>query len=82
MVDTDTFTAPVHFPMVLTDIKFEGLIPAGTPIAQIVPFQRESWTMEIGKQENLIEQETLSAKLRTRFFDSYKTQCRQLKEYK
>ena len=82
VVDTDTFTAPVHFPMVLTDIKFEGLIPAGTPIAQIVPFQRESWTMEIGKQENLIEQETLSAKLRTRFFDSYKTQCRQVKEYK
>jgi hypothetical protein len=82
VVDTDTYTAPVNFPMVLTDVKFEGLVPAGTPIAQIVPFQRESWTMELGQQEALIEQSTISTKLRTRFFDSYKTQYRQVKEYK
>jgi hypothetical protein len=82
VVDTDTYTAPVNFPMVLTDVKFEGLIPAGTPIAQIVPFQRESWTMELGKDEALIEQNKVASKLRTRFFDSYKTQYRQVKEYK
>lgn len=82
VVDTDTYTAPVNFPMVLTDVKFEGLIPAGTPIAQIVPFQRESWTMELGKDEALIEQNKVTSKLRTRFFDSYKTQYRQVKEYK
>jgi hypothetical protein len=82
VVDTDTYTAPVNFPMVLTDIKFEGLVPAGTPIAQIVPFQRESWTMELGEQEALIEQSKVTSKLRTRFFDSYKTQYRQVKEYK
>ena len=82
VVDTDTYTAPVNFPMVLTDVKFEGLIPAGTPIAQIVPFQRESWTMELGKDEAFIEQNKVTSKLRTRFFDSYKTQYRQVKEYK
>ena len=82
VVDTDTYTAPVNFPGVLTDVKFEGLIPAGTPIAQVVPFQRESWTMELGEQEALIEQNKVTSKLRTRFFDSYKTQYRQVKEYK
>jgi hypothetical protein len=82
VVDTDTYTAPVNFPMVLTDVKFEGLVPAGTPIAQIVPFQRESWSMELGEQEALIEQNKVTSKLRTRFFDSYKTQYRQVKEYK
>jgi len=82
VVDTDTYTAAVNFPMVLTDVKFEGLVPAGTPIAQIVPFQRESWTMELGEQEDLIEQNKVTSKLRTRFFDSYKTQYRQVKEYK
>jgi hypothetical protein len=82
VVDTDTYTAPVNFPMVLTDVKFEGLIPAGTPIAQIVPFQRESWTMELGGQEALGEQHKVTSRLRTRFFDAYKTQHRQVKEYK
>jgi len=82
VVDTDTYTAPVNFPGVLTDVNFEGLIPAGTPIAQVIPFQRESWAMELGEQEALIEQSKVTSKLRTRFFDSYKTQHRQVKEYK
>lgn len=82
VVDTDTYTAPVNFPMVLTDINFEGLIPAGTPIAQVIPFKRESWKMTIGNQEDLIEQNKITTKLRSKFFDSYKTQFRQLKEYK
>jgi hypothetical protein len=82
VVDTDTYTAAVNFPMVLTDVKFEGLVPAGTPIAQIIPFQRESWTMELGKQEDLNEVNKVTARLRTRFFDAYKTQYRQVKEYR
>jgi hypothetical protein len=32
---------------------FEGLIPRGTPILQIIPFKRESW--KINKDESLIE---------------------------
>jgi len=82
VVDTDTYVAPVNFPMVLTDANFEGLIPAGTPIAQVIPFQRESWTMELGKEEDFIEQAKLSTGLRTRFFDVYKNKYRQVKEYK
>jgi hypothetical protein len=82
VVDTDTYTAPVNFPGVLTDVTFEGLIPAGTPIAQVIPFKRESWVMELGEQEALIEQNNVTRKLRTRIFDSYKAQYRQVKEYK
>jgi hypothetical protein len=82
VVDTDTYTAPVNFPMVLTDVTFKGLIPAGTPVAQVVPFQRESWTMTFGDEKDLLQQNNVTKKLMTRFFDSYKTQYRQVKEYK
>jgi hypothetical protein len=82
VVDTDTYTAPVNFPFVLNNWNYEGLIPSGTPMAQVIPFKRESWQMEIGTKEDLIAQQTISTKLRTKFFDSYKSQYRQSKEYK
>ena len=82
IVDTDTYTAAVNFPFVLNDINFEGIIPAGTPVAQVIPFQREEWQMEIGKMEDLVESNKVTTKLRTRFFDSYKAQYRQEKIYR
>lgn len=82
MVDTDTYTAPVNFPFVLKDPTMEGLIPAGTPIVQVIPIKRDEWTMEIGKNEDLLNQQKVSLKLRTRFFDSYKNQFRSPKSYK
>jgi hypothetical protein len=82
IVDTDNYTAPVNFPFVLNDINFEGLIPAGTPIAQIIPFKRDSWKMEIGKEEDLINQKKISVLLKSKFFDAYKIFFRQKKEYK
>jgi hypothetical protein len=82
VVDTDQYNAPVNFPFVLNDIKYEGLIPAGTPMAQVIPFKRESWEMSIGTQEDFDKQNKTTIRLRTRFFDSYKSQFRQPKEYK
>ena len=82
IVDTDQYDAPVNFPFVLNNIKYEGLIPAGTPMAQIIPFKRESWEMSFGTQEDFNRQDKTSIRLRTRFFDSYKSQFRQPKEYK
>ena len=82
VVDTDTYTAPVNIIFVLTDPTFEGLVPAGTPIVQIIPFKREVWEMSIGANEDLMEQNKVTTQLRTKFFDSYKTQFRQTKEYK
>jgi hypothetical protein len=83
IVDTDKYSAPVNFPFVLNEPnKFEGLIPAGTPLVQVIPFKRDSWNMEFGTIEDLKEQAKIRTKLRTKFFDSYKTQYRQPKEYK
>jgi len=82
VVDTDQYNAAVNFPFVLNNIKYEGLIPAGTPMAQVIPFKRESWEMKLGTQEDFDNQNKTTVRLRTRFFDSYKSQFRQLKEYK
>lgn len=47
IVDTDEFTTPLNFPFFL-DKNFSGIIPAGTPIIQIIPFKREEWTSSYG----------------------------------
>lgn len=82
VVDTDVYTAPVNFPFILKNPKMEGLIPAGTPIAQVIPIKRDDWQMSIGEKDDLLKQEKITTKLRTKFFDSYKTQFRQIKQYK
>jgi hypothetical protein len=82
IVDTDTYTAPVNFPFVINDPNFEGLIPKGTPIAQVIPIKRDAWKMEFGGQEELIEQNNITIKLQTKFFDRYKTMFWSRKEYK
>lgn len=82
VVDTDIYTAPVNFPFVINDPNFEGLIPKGTPIAQVIPIKRDAWKMEFGGQEELINQANITVKLQTRFFDRYKTMFWTRKEYK
>jgi hypothetical protein len=82
IVDTDEYYAPVNFPFVVNDLNFEGLIPKGTPIAQVIPFKRESWTMQFGGEKEVKEQALVSGNLHTKFFDKYKTMFRKEKEYK
>jgi len=82
VVDTDTYKSPVNFPFVLNDVKWEGIIPAGTPMAQVIPFKRESWEHKIGSDKEVIEQNMVTAKLKTLFFNSYKRQFWSRKEYK
>jgi hypothetical protein len=45
VVDTDQYPLPVNFPF-LIDKDFEGVLEAGTPLVQIMPFKRESWQKE------------------------------------
>lgn len=45
IVDTDTFFSAVQLPFLFKDDKFEGLLEAGTPIAQVVPIKRDAWKM-------------------------------------
>jgi hypothetical protein len=82
IVDTDNYSSPVHFPFVLNDPKWEGVIPAGTPIAQVIPFKRDSWQMKIGSEKEMIEQRKTTEKLLTKFFNSYKHFFWSKKEYR
>ena len=46
-VDTDTYFNNVNIPFIHTALEPNGekhLIPAGTPICQVVPIKREEWT--------------------------------------
>lgn len=81
IVDTDGYTAPVNFPFTLNDSGYEGLIPVGTPIAQVIPFKRDSWEMSIGDPEDLKEQKRVLVLNSNRFFDGYKKVFRQEKDY-
>jgi hypothetical protein len=82
IVDTDHYKAQVNFPFALTDKNFEGLIQAGTPIAQVIPFKRDSWKMKIGGEKEIQEQAKIEHRLFSTFFDAYKKMFRQSKEYK
>jgi hypothetical protein len=82
IVDTDTYTAPINFPMIMNDPDFEGLIPKGTPIAQVIPFRRDTWHMSLGSDKELKEQHSIRSKLNSKFFDRYKTMFWNKKEYR
>lgn len=80
IVDTDKKMPPADIRFVLKK-GFEGIIPKGTPIFQIIPFKRESWEMEIDdeiKDEEMWEHE----KRRTMLHSYYTKQLQEKKEYK
>lgn len=72
LVDTDLYTAPVNFPFVLNDINFEGIIPAGTPMVQVIPFKRDNWSIELGNNNDFNLAINHSTRLHSEFFDRYK----------
>ncbi len=44
IIDTDDAVIRGRIPFFIKK-DFEGIIPAGTPIAQIIPFKRDEWTL-------------------------------------
>lgn len=46
VVDTDTYFRPINFPFLMKK-DFTGVLPKGTPIAQILPFKREDWSSKV-----------------------------------
>jgi hypothetical protein len=80
IVDTDTYPSTVNFPFVLKDPNFEGLIPAGTPMVQVIPFKRDSWKMTTSLDKSEIEK--TDALLNTRFKNRYKSLFWSKKEYR
>lgn len=49
VVDTDTYDNYVNFPFVWMDKEFNGLIPQGTPLVQVIPFKREEWGSSVSE---------------------------------
>ena len=46
VVDTDTFPVPPNLPFFIR-ADFDGIIPEGTPIAQVIPFKRTDWKADV-----------------------------------
>jgi hypothetical protein len=70
IVDTDTYTTAVNFPFVLKNPTQEFMIPAGTPIAQVIPFKREEWKSSLSNDKE--SPKGVSTYLNSLFFDRYK----------
>jgi hypothetical protein len=83
VVDTDTYNNPVLFPFKLADLNWEGIIPAGTPMVQVIPFKRENYSYTVSREEDLKEDFIRKSreKLLPTFFSGYKDRFWTKKEY-
>jgi hypothetical protein len=82
LVDTDKMITDGHFSF-LVKKGFKGVIKQGTPLAQIIPFERSVWQSEVVDQE--VAKQVLQAqrfKLRRVFGNAYKNLLRSKKEYR
>jgi len=61
VVDTDTYVNQINIPAVLWNTKYEGVIKAGTPLAQIIPFERNALVNTSVKRTMTDEEARLSA---------------------
>jgi hypothetical protein len=80
IVDTDKYTNSVQFPF-LVDADFVGTIPAGTPIAQVIPFKRDSFRMEIGEHKERLANDGVARLLRSTWINGYRLKFRASKDY-
>lgn len=80
VVDTDDYNQPVNFPFVIRH-DFEGMLEAGTPIAQVVPFRRESWQATF-EDFNPEKTASMQSKFSRKITRPYKLGYWKRKEYK
>ncbi|BAQ90141.1 putative Deoxyuridine 5'-triphosphate nucleotidohydrolase [uncultured Mediterranean phage uvMED] len=71
VVDTDTYYNSVNFPFIWTGGDGEFLIEKGTPLAQVIPFKRETLKAEFGLVDKRKSTQVRS-KLLTLFNNSYR----------
>jgi hypothetical protein len=82
VVDTDQYPMPVLFPFLLKNFEDADLvIPAGTPIVQVIPFKRESWeSVNLGRKTPRNQNQDMNRLLKY-ITKSYKRQWWQKKSY-
>lgn len=82
IVDTDKHNLAVNFPFTFIDDNFEGMIPAGTPVAQVIPFKRDSWKHEVDYEFIELNEKPSFRLMRSTFFNGYKDHFWTKKEFK
>lgn len=81
IVDTDSYHAHIQFPFMVSVSGFEGLIPAGTPIAQVIPIKRSEWKMRIGGAQEQHNASTTIQVIFSVFYNAYKKNYWHKKSY-
>lgn len=86
LVDTDSYFNQVNIPFILTSLHpgcDQILIPAGTPICQVIPVKRETWKAEYKylEQDSLDRQEANRIEVQKDREDWYKKYAHQKKKY-
>lgn len=73
IIDSDVWNGPgLNSPNFFIKKGFNGIIPKGTPMYQIIPFKRESWTSEKAKKEDFKHVLNSMNKIESMFVDRYK----------
>jgi len=78
IVDTDNHPIPVNFPFFLRK-DFQGIITAGTPMIQIIPFKRDSWISEVKEYNPKFQ--NLWKKAERHMKNRYKDNFREIKDW-
>lgn len=84
IIDNDKVNLPGLYPFFVKD-NWKGILPAGTPYMQIIPFKRESWTSEIVIEDpKILNEKNIknSAKYRVKNGGVYKNQVWEKRSYK
>jgi hypothetical protein len=87
VMDSDQFFPKLNFMIALKDKNFNGIIPAGTPLIQVIPFKREKWEMVIDHTKEGMEdisgrKSKIDATLATVFHQPYRKLFWSKKEFK
>lgn len=88
VVDTDNYENEVNFPFDWTEPGFEGVVDAGTPLVQCIPFRREAWKHAVlepeGKDAARRQERSDRARfmINSRLYDAYKRRFWHRKEFK
>ena len=73
IVDTDTFEHAVNFPFEMNEKGFEGILKAGTPMVQVIPFKRDEFVSEVYLYDHEYKKKYPNSKVNTgEFEESYK----------
>jgi|TARA_R110000824_G_scaffold388418_1_gene583988 hypothetical protein len=75
VVATDNYLDKINFPFVWTgEEEWEGLIPKGTPLIQVIPFKRDDFQHEIIKlnQVDKAKIDNTRQRVQTSFMNAYK----------